>query len=75
MERKIKGLTTYFCQVYKCWITKRGCESLQKRSKLAKKILLTSDPPQNKYEVNFILDPLICSDLCPCRNPISQFPE
>ena len=78
MERKKKnilGFTTYFCRVYRCYLTKKGCEGLQKRSKIARKLFLSSNPPQNKYEVNFVLDPLICSDLCPCRNPISQLSE
>jgi len=75
MERKKKnilGFTTYFCHVYKCWLTEKGCENLQRRSKLAQRLFLTSDFPQNRTELNFILDPLVYSDRCPCSDPISE---
>ena len=74
MERKkvINGFTTYFCRIYRCWLTKKGCLALQKRSRIAKKMLLTSDLPKTKSEVSFILDPLLFSEKCPCSNPISE---
>jgi len=74
-KRVINGLTTYFCEVYKCWMTKRGCNSLQKRTLVAKRMFLSYDLPRTKAEVGFVLDPLIFSSNCPCRQPISQFPE
>ena len=71
-RRKIKGLTVFFCTTYKCWLTKQGCEHMQRRSKLAQKLFLTNNPPETKSEINFVLDPLVFSSDCPCNSPISS---
>jgi len=71
-KRVINGLTTYFCRIYRCWLTKRGCESLQKRTQTAKKVFLSSNLPRTKAELGFILDPLIYDEACPCKHPVSN---
>jgi len=74
MERKkvINGLTVFFCEIYKCYLTAHGCKKMQERTETARKIFLTSDLPRTKSEISFVLDPLVFNEKCPCNSPISD---